>query len=114
MAAAARAVDLDARHAVAAVDGRVDRALEGIPETWPSRAALELRVRGKERLTAACTAERAAALLHVQRTGAGPFGSVFAKDAELFRRQRLPPLRFGLLGTRVLGHAYSLIRCWTV
>ena len=109
MSAAAGAVDLDPRHAVAAIDGRVDGAVERIPEAWPTRPALELRIRGEQRLTAAGTAERAAALFHIERAAAGPFGSVFPKHAELFWGECFPPLRLGLGDDAiVVGHVLSV------
>src|SRR5438067_786090 len=48
MPAAVRAVDLHARHAVAAIGRRLDSTFEGPKETGPAGAALELRVRREE------------------------------------------------------------------
>src|SRR5438094_789141 len=62
MPAAARAVDLHARHAVAAIGRRLDGAFEGPKEAGPARAALELRIRREERLSACSACERAGSL----------------------------------------------------
>src|SRR6266436_5781145 len=67
MASAAAAVNLRARHAVAAIGRGFDRARHRIVETRPAGAALELRLRHEQRLAAADADEGAGALLEVER-----------------------------------------------
>src|SRR4051812_1977250 len=83
MAAAVGAVGLDASHAVAAIGGRPDRALDRSIKTRPAGPALVLRFRREERLPAAGAAERSGALLLQQRTAATVLGAMFAQDVEL-------------------------------
>ena len=70
MRAAARAVHLGARHPIAVVDARFDRALDRNGEARPASAALEFGRALKQRLPAAGAGERARPLLVKQRTTA--------------------------------------------
>ncbi len=72
MAAAARAVDLRARHQMSVIFARGHRSGERLQEARPAGAALELRLRLVERLAAAGAAEHARAVLVVERARASP------------------------------------------
>src|SRR5438094_3642838 len=106
MAAAFRAVDLDARHAVTPIDVRGNRVSDRGPEAGPAGAALELRVGSEERLPAGGAVEGAGPLLVVERTRPRPLGAVLAQHVELFRRQRLLPFFFGFHRPRSLSTRY--------
>src|SRR5262249_58930289 len=97
MTAALRAVDLDPRHAVAVLGGVFDGAFDRPVKAWPPGAALVLRARLEQRLSASGAHERTVALLVQQRARAAVFGAVLAQDTELLRRQRRFPLGFGFL-----------------
>src|SRR5580693_3754815 len=112
MAAAAAAVHLGAHHAPAAVARGIDRARLRIVETRPAGAALELLLRGEQRLPAAGAIKRAGAFFVIERAAARPFGAVLAHDVELLGREQLLPLGFGvrdgiLLGVRLRAHDRS-------
>src|SRR4051794_24448429 len=92
MAAATAAMHLGARHAVAAVRRRFDRARLGIVEARPAGAALELAPGDEQLLPAADARERAGALLVVQRTASRRLGAMLAHDVELLGCQQLAPL----------------------
>lgn len=83
MPTAATAVNFSARHPERTIDRRRNRAVERRPETGPSSAAFELRIRREQRLTASGTSERAGALLGVQRAGAGAFRAMFTQNVKL-------------------------------
>src|SRR5215831_12083812 len=104
MAAALRAVDLGARHAVAAIDRRANRTGQRREEARPAGARVELRVVDEEVLPAAGAGERAGALLGVERTAAGALGRVLPEDLILLGRQDPAPLIVGLLNGKVVGH----------
>src|SRR6266852_6176526 len=70
MAAAAAAMHLGARHAVAAIDRGLDRARLRIVEARPAGAALEFALRDEQRLAAARAGKRARALLVIERAAA--------------------------------------------
>src|SRR2546423_14822039 len=106
MAAAFRAVDLDARDAVTPIDVRGNRVSDRGPEAGPAGAALELRVGSEERLPAGGAVEGAGPLLVVERARPGPLGAVLAQHVELFQRQRLLPFFFGFHRPRSLSTRY--------
>src|ERR1700677_2436658 len=85
--AAAAAVHLGANHAVGVVGRAFDRARLRIVEAWPSGAALELLLRGKQRLPAASARKRAGAFLVVERATSRRLGTVRAHDLKLLGRQ---------------------------
>src|SRR5215467_3436286 len=74
MAAAAAAMHGRADHAVGMILGSPDCAIQRCPETWPTSAAVEFRLRRKGVLLAAGAGEIALALLVQQRTGKRIFG----------------------------------------
>ena len=87
LTAASGAVHFGPRHAVAAILGRGNSALDRRPEARPSGAALEFGV-GVEQLVATGNAvEAARSLLDIEGAGAGALGTVLAEDLELFGRQ---------------------------
>src|SRR5258708_18695896 len=109
MSAAAAAMHLGAYHAPAAVGRGLDGARLRIVEARPAGAALELLLRGEQRLVAAGAVERAGALLVIERAAARPFGAMLAHDVKLLGREQLLPLRFRmchgiLLGVRLGAH----------
>src|SRR5258708_35479456 len=109
MAAAAAAMHVGAYHAPAAVGRGLDRVRLRIVEARPAGAALELLLRGEQRLAAAGAVERAGTLLVIERAAARPFGAVLAHDVELLGREQLLPLRLGvrhgiLPGVRLRAH----------
>src|SRR4030095_10716068 len=89
-------VHLGARHSVAAIDCRTDRAFDRREEAWPARAALELAIRDEQRLPTAGTGKRSCAVLGEQRTRAGKLSAVATKNRVLFWRQLTSPLVIGL------------------
>src|SRR4051812_31696554 len=94
MSTAAGAVDLHARHAVAAIGGGSDRAVDRTIETRPAGPALVLRAGSKERPAAAGATKRAGPLLLQQRTAAAVFGAMLAQHRELLGRQQRLPVGF--------------------
>ena len=58
---------------------RRNRTLQGLPEAGPAGAAVELRLRGEQRLIATGAVERATALLIIQWTGERPLGALIAQ-----------------------------------
>src|SRR5207248_9441646 len=74
MAAAFRAVDLDARHAVTPIDVRGNRVSDRGPESGPAGGTLQHRVVSEERLPAGGAVEGAGPLLVVERTRPRPLG----------------------------------------
>src|SRR4051812_12516573 len=97
MAAAAAAMHLGAQHAEGAVLGLADGVVERLVKARPAGAALEFRLRGKQRQVAAGAGEGALAMLLQKRAGARPLGAVLAQDIVLHRRQLRAPFRVGLL-----------------
>src|SRR5688572_19702943 len=110
VSAAAAAVDLGARHAVAPINGCAYRSLERGEKAGPAGTALELAAGGEQRLPAAGTAERAGALLLEQRAGPGRLGAVAAQHGVLLRRQRAAPLLVSLFNW-ILHHLSRRVRC---
>ncbi|CAH2401244.1 hypothetical protein MES5069_280021 [Mesorhizobium escarrei] len=100
MAAAAGAVAFGADHAVAAVDGRLDRTGHRIVEAWPAGAALELQLGFEQGLVAADAGKSAGALLVEQGAAARPLGAVITHHRILLRRQPGAPFGIGA-GDRV-------------
>src|SRR5262249_24510154 len=103
MAAAVRAVDLHARHALAAIQGRRTRSLERTKEARPAGAALEFRVGRKDRPSARRAGEGAVALLPIERARAGALGTMLPEHVVLLGREGLLPLLVGFL-LRILAH----------
>src|SRR4051794_17260776 len=97
MAAATAAVDLGAQHAEGTVLGLAHRIVERLPETRPAGAALEFRLRGKQRQVAAGAGKDALAVLFQKRARPRPLGAVLAQDVVLLRRQLSAPFRVRLL-----------------
>ena len=58
---------------------RRNRTLQGLPETGPTGAAVELRLRGEQRLIATGAVIRAAALFGIQWTGEGTLSAFVAE-----------------------------------
>src|SRR5262245_27746479 len=112
MAAAAAAMHFGAQHAIAAVLGGFDRAVDWSVEAWPAGAALELGLRREQRLVAGGANECARALFIEQRAAARPLGAVLAHDVILLGRQQLAPLRLsvrdGILLRLLHGHLPSM------
>ena len=102
MTAAAPAMHLGANHAVAAIDGLADIALDRGIEARPARAALELGLGRKQRQVAAGAGENALAVLLQQRTGAGPLGAMIAQDLILLRCELGTPLGLRLCDLELL------------
>src|SRR5204863_1969652 len=102
------AVHLGAHHAVAAIDGLLDRSLERRDEAGPSGAALELAAGHEQPLPAAGTRERADPLLIQQRTRSGPLGAVSSQHRVLLRGELRTPFGVGLFhGKGLVGHRWS-------
>src|SRR5712691_1720238 len=97
MTAALCAVHFGARHEEAAVDGRVDGALDRRPEARPSGAALEFRVGREQRRATGGAFERAGSLFAVEPARTGALGAVLAEHVKLIARQRALPIVIGLL-----------------
>ena len=101
MAVAARAQDLDAHHAVAAIRlGRDVLVGDRLEEARPAGARIELRVRRKQRQPAADARVDAGALVVEQRAAERPLGAVRARDRELLRRQLRPATPASVFSTR--------------
>src|SRR5688572_16319625 len=107
VAAATRAVHLDAGHPVAAIGRGAHRVAQGRPETRPAGAALEFRRCVEERPAAPGAVERALALFMVQRARSARLGAVLAKHLVLLGRERGAPLLFGLGHEAPRGPAWS-------
>src|SRR5262249_8196916 len=76
MAAALVAVHFGPRHAVGVVHAFADRLVERTLKTRPARAAVVLRIRLEQRLSAASAREEALAFFLVERARAARFGPV--------------------------------------
>src|SRR5262249_48331909 len=103
MAATAAAMHLGAVHAVAVVLGGLDCARLGVIEARPAGATVELALGAKQRLAAADTAERAGALLVVERAAARRLGAVAAQHLVLLGGEQLAPFRIGVADGILLG-----------
>src|SRR5512145_2377238 len=86
------AVDFGPRHAVAAVDGGADAALEGCKEAGPASTALELAVSHEQRLPAACARKHPGTMFSQQCTRAWCLRRVITEHGVLLRRQQPAPL----------------------
>src|SRR6185503_13624913 len=78
-------------HAKASVAGGADGVIERLPETRPTRAAVEFRLRGEQLEVAARATEGALAVLVIERAREGAFSGFLAQHLELVRRQQLLP-----------------------
>src|SRR5260221_13756423 len=83
MAAAGRAMDLDALHPQAVVDRGFDAARDRFVEARPAGAALELPPGFEQRLAAAGAGELARPLFDQQGAASGALGPVLAHDVIL-------------------------------
>src|SRR5262245_29346230 len=83
MPATSTAVHLDAGHHHAAIGRRGHGAFDRRRKARPAGAALELRLGGKKRLSAAGTMKSALPLLPVELARTGPLGAVLAEDVKL-------------------------------
>src|SRR5437764_11600043 len=92
MATAAAAMDFGSRHEKAAVGLGFDRVVERRPKARPTGAAVELGVRGKERLAAPRAVIDPGAVLLIEGTRSGAFGAVLPQYPVLRCRQLTPPL----------------------
>src|SRR5262245_18942215 len=104
MTPTAAAMDFVTNHAVASIGPGLDRAGEGIVETWASRPAYEFYLRDKQRLVTGGAAVSAGALLVQQRTASGHLRTMLAHDCVLLGRQDFAPLRFGVCDGILLLH----------
>src|SRR5690606_11512660 len=91
MPAAAAAMAFRAHHEQRGVLGRADGAGQGLPEARPTRAAVELGVRGIEFLAAAGAGIDPRLVELVERRAEGAFGAVLAQDVKLLLGQPLTP-----------------------
>src|SRR5262245_44977767 len=98
------AMDFVTNHAVASIGLGLDRAGQGVVETWPSRPTFEFHLRDKQRLVTGGAAESAGALLVQQRTASGHLGPMLAHDFVLLGRQDFAPFRFGVCDRILLLH----------
>src|SRR6266849_5230149 len=110
MPSAPAAVHFRANHEELAVGRSPDRSLEGGPEAGPARAAVELRVRGKERQVAAGAGIGAAPVLLVERARPGMLRAVLAQHPELLGRQEAAPLRLGPGDLKCLRRRHESLR----
>src|SRR5215831_17974581 len=94
MAAASAAMHLGAGHKKAAVRLRLDRLFDRREEARPARPAVEFRIRGKQRLAAPGTVVHARAILLIEQTRTGAFGTVLAQHSVRCWRKPAPPLFF--------------------
>src|SRR5690242_3850791 len=107
--AAGCAMDFGAHHTVAAIDGRLDRAIDRLIEARPSGPALELELRLEKRLAAAYTRKSTGSLLLQQSAASRRLGAMLAHHAVLLGRQHAAPLRFGMhYGIRLFHDSFSL------
>src|SRR4051794_27157000 len=93
--AAATAMNFSPQHPKRAVLGFADCILERLIETRPTRAALELGLRGEQRQIATGAGEGALAVLLQQRAGTWALGPLLAQDLVLLRRELCAPFRVG-------------------
>src|SRR6516164_4559003 len=110
MAAATVAMNLGAHHAVGAVLRGLNRTRDRIVEARPTGSALEFLHRLEQRLAAARTAKRSAALLVVQRAASRPLRPVSAHDVVLLRRKQATPLGIGVSHRKLLVLHVCLLR----
>src|SRR5262245_17711806 len=109
MAATAAAMHFGARHAVAAIVGRLDRAGLRIVEAGPAGAAFEFPLGDKQFLITTRAAECPRAFFVIQRAASRPLGAVLAHDVKLLGRQNLAPFGVGVRDGILLGvHGWFL------
>src|SRR3984957_3311650 len=97
MAAAAAAMNFGSYHAQGAVFGLADGVFKRLIKARPAGAALEFRLRGKQRQIAAGTGEDAFAVLLEQRARPRALGAFLAQDFILLRGELGAPFRVGFL-----------------
>src|SRR5206468_6027907 len=78
----------------AAVGLRLNRLLDRSEEARPAGPAVELGIRGKQRLAATGTVVHACVILLIEQTRTGAFGTVLAQHSERRWRKPAPPLFF--------------------
>src|SRR3984893_780207 len=96
MAAAAAAMHLRPRNAMASILGALHGAFEGIVEARPAGAAFEFFGRDEKTLATSGADEGAGALFMIQGAAAGRLRTMRAHDSILFRREKAPPLFLGM------------------
>jgi hypothetical protein len=96
MAAAAAAMHLRPRHAMASILGALHGAFEGIVEARPAGAAFEFFGRDEKALATSGADEGAGSLFMIQGAAAGRLRTMRAHDSILFRREKAPPLFLGM------------------
>jgi len=69
-----------------------DGTRQGLPETGPAGATVELGRRREQVQGAACAGEVPGTMLIVQRARKWPFSALLAQHGVLLGRQKLPPL----------------------
>src|ERR1700733_2952176 len=96
MAATVGAMHFGPDHAMAAVDGCLDRALDRVVEARPAGAAFELQACLEQLLLAPCAGECAGAFF--PQKGAGPrcLGPMRTHHVVLFRSEDPAPLRVAM------------------
>src|SRR5262245_21537414 len=98
------AMDFVTNHAVASIGLGLDRAGQGVVETWPSRPTFEFHLRDKQRLVTGGAAESAGALLVQQRTASGHLSNVLAHDCVLLGRLVFGQLRLVVFDGLLFWH----------
>src|SRR6185437_11883895 len=108
MAAAGRAMNLGAHHAVGPVDRRLDGAGHRFIEAWPARPTLEFTFRLEQRLAAASAGEPAEPLFLEQSAAPRRLGSVRPHHVILLRGQEAAPLGVAVRDLVRLVHCRQL------
>jgi hypothetical protein len=91
-------------HADGSVSGRTDSVIgKGCPETWPARAAFELRFRREESMIATNAGEDAWAMLIEQRARKWAFGRALTQYRVLSWCQQLAPFGVGMGHCELFG-----------
>src|ERR1700738_1757035 len=96
MAAAAAAMHLGPRHAMASILGVLDGALERIVKTRPAGAAVEFLFRREEALSASRADKDAWPLFMIEGAASRCLRIMRAHDSILFRREKAAPLLIGM------------------
>ena len=97
MGSAANTFDLGPIHAVAAVGFAQDVFFgDRLKETGPAGAGIELGFGREQREVATDAVVNAGFVLVIKCAAKGGFRALIARNAKLFRRQKLGPLRIGL------------------
>src|SRR5207245_6527519 len=110
MPSAPAAMHFRADHEELTVGRGPDRALDGIPEAGPARAAVELRVRGEKWQVTARAEIGAAPVLLVERARPRMLRPVLAQHPELLGRQEAAPLRLRLADLECLRRRHESLR----